>query len=116
MDPLEKAPPAVVDGQITVTLSSGKAVIVQRWNLRKKWQFCKLYGDPDSIPIIAKESVRPEDREMVEALPESDQLEIAARAAEFSMTERDAKNLLGIARAWGHLSDPKASENGSTSR
>lgn len=102
-DPLETAPPALTERLRTVTLSNGKTVAIEKWSWRKLWEMCRVAGDPDKIPFIARESVRPEDRDMVDALPMEDVLEIAAVSVDLNMSAHKAKNLLALARGWGHL-------------
>lgn len=114
-DPLSTAPPALTERQRTVTLSDGKTVIVEKWGWRKLWELARCTGDPDKIPHIARESVRAEDREMVDALPMEDQLAIAAAAADLNLKGETGPNLLTLARAWGRLSQGLKEEDGTPS-
>lgn len=103
-DPLESPPPALLERQKTLTLSSGKSVVIERWGWRKLWEMARLTGDPDQIPFIARESLREVDRQEFDALPMEDVLAIAAAAVDMNMTAHTGPNLLTLAKAWGRLS------------
>lgn len=102
-DPLATPPAALLERQKTLTLTSGKTVVIERWSFRKLWELARCTGDPDKIPFIARESLREDDRQQFDALPMEDVLAVAAAAVDMNMTAQTGPNLLTLAKAWGRL-------------
>jgi hypothetical protein len=103
-DALGKVPAALKNRVRDVTLSDGTVVRLVKWSLLKFIDLVDLIGNPKEWERLARESVRPEDRESLKDLPAEDILEIVTAARDMNLTETALKNvgsLLGTARAYG---------------
>jgi hypothetical protein len=100
-------PPAIEARQRLVTLENGKQVVVQKWSLSKLKALVLAAGDFEKLPFVAVESVRPEDRELVEKASVEDVLAVAAAGVELNITPEVAKNVQALVRSWGLLSGGK---------